>query len=62
MQRTSLWYKDVQRVKFVVNATYFTVVQRCKNILKSKKMEIILVATNLKITQVLKNGNVRPKI
>ena len=27
MQRTSLWYKDVQRVKFVVNATYFTVVQ-----------------------------------
>ena len=39
---------------FVVNATYFTVRQRCKNILKSKKMKIILVPTNLKITRGLK--------
>ena len=62
MQRTSLWYIDVQRVKFVVYATYFTVVHRCKNILKSKKMKIVLVKTNLKITLDLKDGNVRSKI
>ena len=29
MQRTLLRYIDVQRVKVVVNATYFTEVHRC---------------------------------
>ena len=35
---------------------------RCKNILKSKKMKIVPVTTNLKITLGLKDGNVRSKI
>ena len=39
-----------RRLKFVVNATYFTVIHICKNILRSMKIKIIIVKTILKIT------------
>ena len=51
-----------EKGKFVVNVTYFTVIHRCENILKSKKMKIVPVTTTLKITRGFRDGNVRSKI
>ena len=44
MQRTRLWYIDVKRVKFVVNATYYTVyidVKRVKFVVNATYYTVI---------------------